>query len=274
MARHHGAMRVTSHITAGNVGVGEIDVDPAAVRGAGGPLQPSLIVPATIRMNSRPEPEKVAVLSLECQLAVGFSPSAQPLGQADRLDLRAGFPVSSVPWGSPPRAVELRVPLTAELVEHLERERHKTDGDLNLTISSQTVIGWLRSYNEAPVTEHTAKAPFDLNMGMLGDVTLFWTTAIGDTPITIDSATWVNRVLPGLGYDTLRLIEVRLPPELDDPTARRAFAKQLRHLDRLGYEESISASRALLKAWEKRLTASRANTVADIVATRNKLGRR
>jgi hypothetical protein len=102
--------------------------------------------------------------------------------------------------------------------------------------------------------------------GMLADLTLFWSPAVSDLGFVVEQATWVKQVLPALGYDVIRLVEVHLPTELDDQRARAAFGRQLRHLDLGGYRESITASRDLLHAWEKRLAATRERPVAAVVA--------
>lgn len=54
----------------------------------------------------------------------------------------------------------------------------------------------------------------------------FWNASIAQVPIQIEPSAWVRDVLPGLGYDRMRLMEVTFPPPLPEhPSAAVQFDK-------------------------------------------------
>ena len=259
-------MHPTAHITAGSAGIGAIGVNPADVRGEGGHLEPTIVVPVSARLNARPGDQQLALIALEAQLGVGASPGATRVGLSARLDLRPGMRVASVPWGAPDTGLDLRFRVTSALIEMVERVRHAGDGVLQLSIEFEAVVAWVRANNEmAPGMAGDPAIPFEPLYGMLADLTTFWTTRIDTLVFTVEQTTWLERVLPQLGYDEVRLVEIRLPRDLDDAHARAAFGRQLRHFDRSGYEECVSASRALLHAWERQLGATSKSPVSTVV---------
>ena len=261
-------MNPTAPITAGTAGIGEITVNPDDIRGEGSHLQPTLVVPVSVKLNARPAEAAVVLLGLEARLATGQGP-ADRIGPPVKLDLCPGMRVTSVPWGSPDNGIDLHFPFTPGLIEHLERLRHTQDGNLGLRVSFTASAAWLRhSYNElGPNRPADTSTPFEPRYGIMADLTLFWTCQVQDLIFTVNQSTWVDKVLPHVGYDLVRLIEVMLPRDLDGK-AQAAFGRQLRRLDRSGYEESVAASRALLHAWEQHLGATRQHTVAQVVAER------
>jgi hypothetical protein len=258
----------TTYITLGGKGVGDIMVNPADVRGEGGAAQPALVVPITVRMNPHPKEEQIGMLLLEARLAIGTTPSSRQVGLVDRHDLRPGMHVVSVPDYSPSNGVDLRFVLTPAAVEEMDRHRHASGGSLQLCVGFKTVLAWVRAYNEVvPGAPGDPKIPFAPLYGMLADTTIFWSSQVGDLVFAVEQSTWVDKVLPNVGHDDVRLIEVRLPIEMDDADARAAFGRQLRNLDTGAYHQSVAASRALLHAWEKRLGALPKNRpVAQVIA--------
>jgi hypothetical protein len=102
---------------------------------------------------------------------------------------------------------------------------------------------------------------------MLSEVLPFWTTQVQPLQINIEQSTWVNHVLPGLGYDQLRLVELKFPPPLPDHgNAAVQFDKARRALDERRYDDCIKECRGLLKMWEKQFGATSEYPVADVVA--------
>jgi hypothetical protein len=101
---------------------------------------------------------------------------------------------------------------------------------------------------------------------MYSQVLPFWTCSITPVQCEIDQATWIENVLPGLGYDRLRLLELTFPPPLPDHTsAARQFDKAKIAFDQRRYGDCILECRGLLTMWEKQLSSTRNNLVADIV---------
>lgn len=258
-------MLPTAVITAGTAGVGQLTVNPADVRADGAPTDPALVVPLDVQLNARPETEQVALRRLDAALGLGFAPNPERL--CPPVHAHLGLDVISIPNSSPTRRVELRFRLTADAVERIERHRHEQDGRAWLSLKLSGEMAWVHAFNQVqPGAAGGSRVPFEPRYGMLAHTTEFWTTQISDLSFIVEQSVWVEAVLPALGYDQRRLIEVRLPTELDDDRARTAFARQLRHLDKGGYAESVAASRAVLRAWELRLGATAKRPVAEVVA--------
>ena len=225
-----------------------------------------MVVPVSVKLNARPPEAAIALLALEAKLTTGQG-NADQIWPPVHIDLRPGMRVTSVPWGSPDNIIEIRFPLTLALIEHLERLRHAQGENLGLRVSFSTSAAWLQhTYNElAPNKPPDTSTPFEPRYGIMADLTMFWTSQVQDLLFTVNQSTWVEKVLHGVNYNHVRLVEVILPRDLDGK-AQMAFGRQLRHLDRAGYEESVSANRALLHAWEQRLGATRQRPVSRVIA--------
>ncbi len=105
--------------------------------------------------------------------------------------------------------------------------------------------------------------------GMYAQMFVFWTASIQALFLNVDRTTWIERVLPGLGYENLRLIEVTLPPPL--PThgsAAAEFDKAKKALDERRYSDCVAACRGLIGIRETSLTTAGQQTIAAVVATR------
>ncbi len=102
-------------------------------------------------------------------------------------------------------------------------------------------------------------------LGYVSEVLLFWSTQISELALRIDQTVWVENVLPGLGYDRVRLIEIDLgcmPGE--DITAER-FSRAVREFDEGRYENSVVTCRNIRNAWERTFGATRQRPVATIL---------
>lgn len=94
----------------------------------------------------------------------------------------------------------------------------------------------------------------------------FWTVKVQPLRLLISQQTWVERVLPGLGYDRLRLVEVRLPPELPEHgSAAVEFDRAKQAWDQRRYTDCVVACRGLVKIWTATLGAAKANPLGRIV---------
>ena len=91
----------------------------------------------------------------------------------------------------------------------------------------------------------------------------------GTLPLAIEHTTWIERVLPGLGYDQRRLLEVSLPPPLPNHgSAASEFDKAKRAIAERRYTDCVAACRGLIGIWEQALGSTRARPVATVVAER------
>jgi hypothetical protein len=106
-----------------------------------------------------------------------------------------------------------------------------------------------------------------MDYGMFSQVLPFWRTNISPVWVSIESSTWVRDVLPGLGYDRSRLIEIPFPPPLPEhPSAASEWDKARRALDEQRYSDCVSECRDLLAMWQSQLKATKDRPVAVVVA--------
>jgi hypothetical protein len=253
----------------GNRIVGNVWVDGGAVRGEGGPAKPQLVLPLTIQMSNTPIDAMLALCWLRARLATDQNASAHLTIAPPTTELLLHeFPARSLPNGSGEHVVPLRFALTHAEVEEIERMRHAAPGDiLTLYLGLDAVVAGLKTYNQQPPRPGTDEMPWDMHYGMLSQVLPFWRTNIAPTLVAIERSTWVRDVLPGLGYDHSRLIEMTFPPPLPDhPGAAREWDKARRALDEQRYSDCVSECRDLLAMWQTQLKATKEHPVAAVIS--------
>jgi hypothetical protein len=104
---------------------------------------------------------------------------------------------------------------------------------------------------------------------MYSQLVPFWTSTIQVLWVRLERTTWTERVLPGLGYDRVRLVEVTLPPDLPEHgSAAQEFDRAKRSLGELRFAECVAACRGVISIWEKALGASPKMHLAEVVAAR------
>jgi hypothetical protein len=258
------------HITLGSSRlVGTVTVDGGAVRGEGGPVRPQLVVPVTIAMNPQPDEAMLAVVWLHARLA--FDQHASPhqiTCQPVSHPLVDGFHAHSLPHGAVDHTEHLRFFLTPAEVEDLERQRHAGNADVfQLYLGLDPIVAGMNTYNGFGPGQPPEQTPWDLQLGMFSQVLPFWTVRIEPVRVQIEPSTWVRNVLPGLGYDRLRLLELTFPPPLPDHgSAASQFDKAKRALDERRYGDCIQECRGLLNMWEKQYGATAKQRIGEIIA--------
>ena len=243
--------------------VGTVSVNGGEIRGEGGPLRPQLVIPVKFKMNQHSEGAMIAVTSLAATL--GIEPHVSPANaicQPVFQNLASRFPVTSQLYANEPM-VEVRFSLNVTEVEHIEARRHTANSDVfTMHLNLDVVVAGLKPHNGPRSDEF----PWD-QLGTFAEVFPFWTTQVQPVQINIDQSSWVNKVLPGLGYDQLRLIELKFPPPLPDHgNAAKQFDKAKRALDERRYDDCIKECRDLLTMWEKQFGATGEFPVADAIA--------
>lgn len=253
--------------------VGKVEMDSARLRGEGGPLDPCLVVPIKVRMHPQPAEHQLALVWLSGRLMLGPDNSGEQLGPTVSLNLmNRGFPCRSVPGAPNENGVELRFHLAPAQVSKLEEARHAASpGRFSLRVALDGVTAWMRhtgnSMKGAEGTSTLGEGGWPTTIGMFTDLSYFWSTKINPLEVQVEPSTWVDRVLPRWGLDHLRLVEMSLPPALPEAgNAAGQFSRALRDLDLGRYDDSIAACRAVKKAWEKELGATKAHPVAQILA--------
>ncbi len=260
------------HITVGNRGVGSLWVDGGAVRGDGGALHPQLVVPLTIEMASTPPEAIVAVVWVRGRLLTQPQPHvASLIARPVAEPLVENFPARSLPHGATDHTVQLRFFLTAAELEALEEHRHAASADpFMLYLGVDAVVAGLRTQNQITTPgQPPVSSSWDHSFGLMSDVLPFWNTRIEPVWVGIEQSTWIREVLPGLGYDRNRLIEIEFPPPLPDhPSAAKEWDKARRALDARRYDDCVSECRDVLSMWNRQLGATKARPLAAAVAER------
>jgi hypothetical protein len=146
------------------------------------------------------------------------------------------FPVHSVPEGDVSRAVDLRFWLSSAEVENIEAIRHRSPtSTFALHVAVEPSIAWVKTYNQMGQAA-LPDSPWDMNFGMFSQLFPFWTCRVTTIQVEIDQSHWIDSVLPGLGYDRLRLLELTFPPTLPDHSnAAAQFDKARKALDQRRY---------------------------------------
>lgn len=255
----------------GNRIVGNVWVDGGALRGEGGSERPQLVVPLTIQMHNRPVDSMMALCWVRAHLATdqhAFPPST--IGEPTTELLLQEFPARSFENGAAEHTVPLRFYLTPADVEDLERKRHGSPGAIfPLYLGLDAVVCGLNTYNQIPAPPDAEPMPWERHYGMFSQVLPFWRTNISPASVSIERSTWVRDVLPGLGYDRSRLIEMTFPPPLPDhPSAASEWDKARRALDEQRYSDCVSECRDILAMWQNQLKATKNRPVAAVIAER------
>jgi hypothetical protein len=249
--------------------VGDVSIDCGALLGEGGPLRPCLVVPLTIMMQNRTLESMLAVTEITgrlCSDQNAFPQNALCAPQTESLT--KGFPARSLPQGTSSHTAHLRFSMTSAEVEHLEALRHSSTADnFSLYLGLDVTVAGLRTHNEMVPDVKKKVSPWDTNLGLFSEVLPFWDSRIDVTLIQVEQSRWVRDILPGLGYNRIRILEMIFPPPLPDHTSAVAqFDKAKRALDERRYGDCILECRGLLNMWEKQFGATSKKRIAEVVA--------
>jgi hypothetical protein len=260
-------------ITLGSTrGIGNASVDESNLRGEGGPSRPRLLIPVDVSLDARPHEAQIAIVALEASL--GFQEHVGPhnaIGRSVTQLLFGDFPLLSQAYEHS-RRVDLRFEINQAEVEQLERSRHETrENHFPLYLHLAPTVVALQHFNSLDQKTQTMKTleGFDVNLGLISLPVFFWSARISDLRLQIEHAAWIRDVLPGLGYDRARIVELSFPPAFPDhqsaiaqfDTARAALAQRR-------YDDCVAACRGLMNIWETQLGATRSKPVATVVAER------
>lgn len=254
--------------------VGEITLDGAAARGEGGPHDPRLVLPLTISMSPRPLAEMLALTELTCSLHLGQDATDQnQIGPPVWRSLLPHMHARSMPGHVSEHVLEIRVRLTQPAIAHLEAYRHRSPGgnlrgQLRLTGSVALVLQVAGSANPHDTARPLPDNPFGLEFGLLSTLAYCWASAISPLMLEIPGSAWVDRGLPGLGLEHVRLLEIALPRTVGPlpSTILETFDQARADLDAGRRRECIQKIRDVRYDVEQHLGATSANPVASIIA--------
>jgi hypothetical protein len=257
----------------GGPSIGMVTVDESNIRGEGGPRLPQLVLPLNIAMDPQEPAKPLGVL--QTQASLFYDQQTQPASLVCRPLIigQTGGPLawsmSNGKTGSENR--ELRFFLNAAEVEALEGRRHLNASDrFSLFLALEPTVAGLQYFNEQQPGEGTQTGPWDdIRFGIYSQAFVFWTATVQTLFLNIERTTWIERVLPGLGYDRSRLIEAKFPPPLPNHgSAVAEFDRAKKALDERRYVDCVAACRGLIGIWETTLGATRQERIAKIVATK------
>jgi len=255
--------------------IGQISIDGTKVRGEGGPINPQLVFPLEVQLDSQPDEAMLAIGRVRALLGtdqnVRPATAICPPVNENLIGTNPAFRVTSRPTGQETSLVELRFFLAPSQVEELERRRHASRGDIfNLYLQLEPTVIGLKNFNRLQPGSTPEPRIWDPKYGEYAELAVFWAA---NQPLAlrveVETSTWVRSVLPGLGYDRVRLIEVTLPPALpEQPNAAAEFDKATAALDTRRYDEAVVACRGVLRMWTGQLGATKSEPAATVVAER------
>lgn len=267
-------------VSVGNFYVGSVELKEGQVGGEGGPHDPRLVLPLKVTMNPRPAGEMIALIHLNCSLHLVASGASafdnNQTGPSVSVDLLPGFPCRSLPDGPNESEVALRLPLRPSLVARIESHRHAMGGkDFTAVLRIRGTAAWVTGTGNNVASRPgstdpsvTADHPFPIGMDRFSFLAPFWNCRIEDISVRIHESHWVDSVLPGLGLDRLRLVEVALPASggpLPDGMVKH-FDAARKDYDSGRYRECVQKCRDVRYDVEGAVRADTGMGVADGVA--------
>jgi hypothetical protein len=254
-------------ISVGNRSVGSVWVDGGAVRSDGDALHSELVIPLTISLEHTPADATIAVTALRASLLTRHTPDRLVTRPVSKR-LTDGFPARSFPHGSADHVVELRFLIAAAELEAIEQQRHTVDADpFPLILRVEATVAGLKTFNSIEPGKPREDTPWNTGYGFFSQVMPFWQVRIEPVPVSVERSRWVREVLPGLGYDTTRLIEIEFPPPLPDhPSAALEWDKARRAFDEQRYGDCVSECRDLVAMWQKQLGTTKTRSIATVIA--------
>jgi hypothetical protein len=231
-------MEVACSITVSRKGLGKVRLDPTAIRGEGGVHDPCLS--ASLLLTDKPD-------------------TSQQFASKVSYDLLDNMPVRSLNEGTNSNGLELCFNLTLAQFKALENMRHTPDSVFSLYL--EPIIAWnkhtINSYNSSHPDQSTlGEGGWDTQVGLLSDLTFFWSPKIGTLRIDLTEMKWVEKIFPGMGYDHFRLIEVKLLTRTNRLVSNDAvehFKEAKQDYDKGMYRECLMKCRLIHEAMEDHL---------------------
>lgn len=253
--------------------IGEIALDSTKITGEGGLADARLVFPLQIRLHpSSSKGAMITLTELTYSLHYGWPISEHnQLGPSARINLMVGFTCRSTTNGPSNGITYVRLPVSAALITQLENQRQlQAEHAVSAHLHLQPALAWMEQTGNVMPDEY-GEHPFKGEQtGPFSRLSYFWYPQAGDLAVQISASDWVQNVLPGLGYNQARFVEIALP------TAAGQFPEAIldyydtarRHLDLGNYREAVASCRDIRTTIEGHLGATRANPVGTVVADR------
>lgn len=253
--------------------VGDLRLDPTLLRGEGDRYDPRLVIPLTVTMHPQPIEHQIAIIRLIGSLHTNQNPfPGNQIGAAATLDLLDNMPCRTIPSGPNEVRPELRFSLTDPQIQHLEELRHAAaDTRLTLYLYLRGIIVWAKhtgnSSSPHPTQASTlGEGGWEPNVGMFSELLPFWNSHFDTLSVDVEPSVWVDKVLPCIGYDHVRLVEVDFSKLPNQGILRAQFDKARRKYDAGDFEGCVQECRGIQNAWEQAFGVTRGHPIASKLA--------
>ena len=231
-----------------NSTVGKVIVNPEEIQGMGDWHNPSLHIPLKIQFHARPKGEYIALIRLTASLHFLESHDiTNQFGAQVSYDFINNLSNRSYIYPFEGGA-RLLFPLTHEQIKQLEDLRHKPNSHLFLYLDP--IIARVQFKEGAYLMQGEYKQDV-----LQADFSYLWQAAIGTLSIDTSAMKWTENILPNMGYDYYRLVEVTLPSSntLVPEQAIKYFNQAKKAYDERNYPECLRVCRLALEEIEKHL---------------------
>ena len=190
----------------------DISLEVDRISGVGGPEYPELHIPIEFTLRPAENKGKIKAYSL-----LWLRSSLH----MENIKVGEGFsePIAEYSWPHPrPHRISIEIPLDHYRIEKIEERRQ---GDIQFCLSGSALIA-----------EHPsiAKAGLDEQPKYRRDVENF-TTGNFNITFSIPQSHWIDKILQGLGYGKVKLIEIPIPERIVPDTFQKAL-KELQESQR------------------------------------------
>lgn len=242
--------------------VGQVALEPKEIVGQGGWHNPQLLIPIKILIYPTDSEHQIALIRLVASLHLGeHGDVASQFGTSMTCEMLHSLPSVS-PIGAKPSdgAARLLFSLTHEQIKHLETLRHTPNSNLYLRLVP-TIVGLKKTGNASQIIGGEVRSTmgeggWNRNYGIFSEVVHFWMASIGLVRIPLAEMNWAGGVLPGVGYDRFRLIEITLPssPSRLVPDKAVELFEEARKKYDAGYpDDCIQKCREVIECLEQHL---------------------
>jgi hypothetical protein len=264
------------HIRLNTEAIGTVQLDSTEIRGEGGAHDPRLVLPIKVELNQQPKEQQIVIIRLSASLHLDHA-----TGHSDQFaskvsyDLFNSLSMCSSHTGSSKHHLDICFNLTHAQLKALENRRHEQGKDLYLRL--EPIVAWNKhTGNQLSLSPDDVstlqEGGWDSNVGMFSEFAFFWLPKVEKIRLDFAKIDWVGKIFPGMGYDTFRLIEIKLPQSgarLIPEDALGHFKKAIQNYDRGATEDSLRECRLAHEAIEKEIDARLSTKLRSVY----KLGR-
>ena len=193
-------------ITSMNRRIGRLRVEPTQVRGEGGLISPTLVLPLTVEMEGQPAECRLVVTEVRAELSLGpgSAHAGSRLGDSVRVRGMGGDRGvwATIPGSTTTNNADLRFALTALQVHLLDTAATQPDRVVNLLVRFEVEAAWARDEPQNVIGHLGGSA---LELLPLASV------RASEINVPVPRSEWAEGILPALGLNAIRLVGIRLP---------------------------------------------------------------